>query len=149
MFNLPPSERLARWKQFRLSLNFVDLPNAIDLTQKFWQKCPFTPFYLDQTKPDSWPDPWQLILENYYCDVAKCLGMLYTLHLSDHSFRLQPELRIYTNYENKHQHCIAYLCDGKYVANLIEGEVVNKQQINQKLRLIHCYSAEDLRLEQY
>jgi hypothetical protein len=30
---------------------------------------------------DNWPDPWELLSENTYCEVARALGMCYTLHL--------------------------------------------------------------------
>jgi hypothetical protein len=87
--------------------------------------------------------------ENYYCDLAKVLGIIYTLHLCDHGKNLKPELRIYLNTKTRHTYHIAYLCDGKYVLNLIEGEIVNKEHINQELRLKYRYTAADLKLEQY
>jgi len=30
---------------------------------------------------DNWPDPWVLLSENTYCEVARSLGMCYTLLL--------------------------------------------------------------------
>jgi hypothetical protein len=30
---------------------------------------------------DAWPDPWELLVENTYCTVARALGMCYTLLL--------------------------------------------------------------------
>jgi hypothetical protein len=41
------------------------------------------------------------------------------------------------------------LCGGKYVLNLIEGEILNKEHINQEFKLKHRYTAADLKLEQY
>ena len=149
MFKLKPSDRLDRWKSFRFSLNEFSIGKAIELTNELWAACPFTPFYLDPDDPNSWPDPWTLLDENYYCDLAKVLGIIYTLHLCDHGKNLQPELRIYTNTKTRHTYHIAYLCDGKYVLNLIEGEILNKQHINQELKLKHRYTAADLKLEQY
>ena len=149
MFKLKPSDRLDRWKSFRFSLNEFSIGKAIELTNELWAACPFTPFYLDPESPNSWPDPWTLLDENYYCDLAKVLGIIYTLHLCDHGKNLQPELRIYTNTKTRHTYHIAYLCDGKYVLNLIEGEILNKEHINQELKLKHRYTAADLKLEQY
>lgn len=149
MFKLSSSDRLSRWKSFRLSLNDFSLNKAIELTNELWAACPFTPFYLDPTDSSNWPDPWTLLDENYYCDLAKVLGIIYTLHLCDHGKNLQPELRIYIDNQTRHTYHIAYLCDGKYVLNLIEGEIVNKQHINQELKLKYRYTAADLKLEQY
>jgi hypothetical protein len=149
MFKLQPNDRLDRWKLFRHNLDNFSVPKAIELTNELWAACPFIPFYLDPTDNTHWPDPWTLLEENYYCDLAKVLGIIYTLHLCDHGKNLNPELRIYVNNHTRHTYHIAYLCDGKYVLNLIEGEIVNKEHINQELKLKYRYTAADLKLEQY
>ena len=149
MFKLLPKNRLSDWKLFRNKLSQSTLPDAVSKTQELWQSCPFTPFYLDPEKPHDWPDPWELITENYYCDLAKCLGIIYTLHLTAHKDQLFSELRTYRDTNTRYDYHIAYLCHGKYVLNLIEGEVVNKEHINQQLKLIRCYTAANLKLEQY
>lgn len=147
MFKLSTSGRLSHWKNFRIQLNALPLEKALVQTQRLWQQCPFTPFYLDPSNPENWPNPWDLIAENYYCDLAKALGIVYTLHLSDHGSNLVPEIRVYYDTKSKYQYHIAYFADGKYVLNLIEDEVVNKEHINQQLKLKYCYTAIDLKLE--
>jgi hypothetical protein len=149
MFKLLPKDRLSEWKSFRHKLNQITLSAAIVNTQQLWQSCPFIPFYLDPDTPQTWPDPWQLMVENYYCDIAKTLGIIYTLHLTVHTNQLYPELRTYIDTKTRYHYHIAYLCHGKYVLNLTEGEVVNKEHINQQLKLKRCYTAADLKLEQY
>ncbi len=149
MFKLPAGGRLRHWKSFRAQIGKLSVIDAISTTNALWQQCPFTPFYLDVENPETWPDPWQLITENYYCDLAKVLGIVYTLHLSDHNDNLIPEIRVYYDPIHHHQYHIAYFNDGKYVLNLIEGETVNKEHISQQLKLKHRYTAVDLKLEQY
>ena len=149
MFKLLAKNRLSDCKLFRNKLSQSTLPDAVSKAQELWQSCPFTPFYLDPEKPHDWPDPWELITENYYCDLAKCLGIIYTLHLTAHKDQLFSELRTYRDTNTRYDYHIAYLCHGKYVLNLIEGEIVNKEHINQQLKLIRCYTAADLKLEQY
>jgi len=149
MFKLTTSDRLSCWRTFRLKLANYPLDQAIDLTQELWNQCSFHPYYLDNDDPKSWPDPWQLIYDNYYCDLAKCLGIVYTLHLSTHCKNIYPEIQIYYNSNNRHIYHIVYLCQGKYVLNLVEGEVVNKEHIDQELKLKYCYTSADLILEQY
>lgn len=149
MFKLSTSDRLGRWKYFRSSLGSMLLPEAFEQTVIFWQDCPFIPFYLVPEDNTNWPDPWQLIIENYYCDLAKALGMLYTIHLSRPEQNLEPEIRVYYDSKKRFYYHIAYFAQGKYVLNLVEGKVVNKEQINQELKLKYCYTAENLKLEQY
>jgi hypothetical protein len=149
MFKLQSKDRLDLWKQFRASLDSMTLQDSLTTLVDFWQGCPFIPYYLEPESCNHWPDPWKLILENYYCDLAKALGMLYTMHLTKHGQELDPQLRIYHDSKQRINYHIAYFCQGKYVLNLAEGAVVNKQQINQQLKLKYCYTAADLKLEQY
>lgn len=149
MFKLSTSDRLSRWKTFRSKLENYSLESAIAHTLDFWHHCPFCPFYLEVDKPETWPNPWQLIEDNLYCDLAKCLGIVYTLYLSRHGPYLDFEIRVYNEPNTRHNYHIVYLCQGKYVLNLVEGEVVNKEHIHQELKLKHRYTAADLKLEQY
>jgi hypothetical protein len=89
-----------------------------------------------------------LIEENYYCDLAKSLGMLYTLYLSDHKSYLEFELRRYQDTESRLMYNLAYLNQGKYVLNLVDSQVVNNTSIDKKLKLIRSWNSE-LNLQQY
>jgi hypothetical protein len=149
MFNVQPGLRLGLWKRFREELDLLSFDQAVLKVSEFWDRCPYIPFYLDYNQAQSWPDPWELINENIYCDLAKALGIVYTLHLTKHKSLLFPELRIYFDPNTRYYYHIAYLCHGKYVLNLIEHEVVNKEHINQRLKLKYCYTAIDLKLDQY
>lgn len=145
MFKLPAAERLTRWRDFRKSLDILSLPEALTAVVDFWHGCPFSPYYLDPSKPDEWPNPWTLIEENYYCDIAKALGMLYTIKFTIHNPIV--ELRIYIDPETKYQYNLVWIDDGKYVINLVEGEVVNKTLVeNLKLRVKY---SEELNLNSY
>ena len=147
MFQLPTSERIARWKSFRQQLNQLALLDAAFETLQFWYSCPFIPYYLSSDNPKSWPDPWQLITENYYCDLAKALGIVYTLHLSEHGPTLEPEIRVYYDPNSGYTYHVAYLCRGKYVINLVDGEVVNIKSLNKTMQLQYRYTRKDLKIE--
>lgn len=148
MFRLPVTSRLEAWKKFRRSLNELTIEDALEATADFWKNCPFTPYFLDPDDIKSWPDPWTLIEENYYCDLAKSLGMLYTLYLSDHKNYLEFEIRRYQDSESRLVYNLAYLNQGKYVLNLFDGEVVNNTSIDKKLKLLRSWGSE-LNLQQY
>lgn len=145
MFKLNAAERLTRWRDFRKSLDDLPLEKAVQATVDFWQGCPFSPYYLDSAKPDEWPNPWTLIEENYYCDIAKALGMLYTIKFTKHN--PEVELRAYYDPETKYTYNLVWIDGGKYVINLIEGEIVNKQ-LTDNLTLKVKY-VEELKLNSY
>ena len=145
MFKLNPSERLLRWREFRKDLDSQDLPTACQSVIDFWSNCPFSPYYLDHDYPELWPDPWTLIEENYYCDLAKALGIVYTLYLTDH--RPEMEIRVYNDLSTKEQYNLVLVNQGKYVLNLVHDEVVNKEQIEKNLKLSKTLSIFDLGLD--
>lgn len=148
MFRLPVTSRLEVWKKFRRSLNSLSIDDALHQTVEFWDLCPFTPFYLDPDNIKTWPDPWTLVYENYYCDLAKVLGIVYTLYLSDHKNLLEFELRQYQDTKTRLMYNLAYLNQGKYVLNLVDGQVVNNKSIHKNLKLLRCWNSE-LNLQQY
>ena len=148
MFRLPTTSRLEVWKKFRRSINALCLDDALQETVEFWSSCPFTPYYLDPDDSKTCPDPWTLIEENYYCDLAKALGIVYTLYLSDHKNYIEFELRRYQDTESRLMYNLVYLNQGKYVLNLLDNEVVNNTSIDKKLKLIRSWNS-DLNLQQY
>lgn len=149
MWKLRSDERLVRWRDFRNSLSGLSLEQALQSTQEFWRSAPFSPYYLDAEQPLTWPDPWQLITENYYCDIAKALGIIYTIALSDHGKNLDIALSIYQDPATRHTYNLAIFDQGKYVINLFADEIVNKASINKSFKLIFNYTSTDLRLQEY
>lgn len=149
MWKLTASERVAHWKDFRKTLDHLSVENAIQSVADFWQGCPFVPFYLEPDSPEDWPTPWELIAENYYCDLAKALGMLYTIYFSAHGHELEPELAIYYDPETEFMYNLPILAKGKYVVNLFDSKVVNIESINKNFILKYRYSGKDLKLEEY
>jgi len=148
MFKLSAEDRLRSWRDFRNSLEKLPLEQALSQTAELWSRTPFSPYYLDINDPTNWPDPWQLINENYYCDIAKCLGIIYTISLTTHIKDLEIEFRNYTNPKTRHSYNLSWINQGKYVLNLIDGEVVNKEQLDKTFKLNQLLTADKLQIEQ-
>jgi len=148
MWRIPAVERLEQWRRFRETLNELPFDVAALETARFWQNAPFTPYYLDYDRPDTWPDPWTLIAENYYCDLAKALGIVYTLHLSNHK-DIEISLRILKHTQTRFFYNLVWINDGKYVLNLEPGEIVNKKSIPEELTLVIEYNSTELNLDRY
>lgn len=146
MWKLEPNERIARWRDFRKSLDDLSLPDAIQSVAEFWQNCPHHPYYLDPRDPGTWPTAWDLIAENYYCDLAKSLGMLYTIYFTKHGNGLDCEIHVYNDPETGYVYNLSVLGKGKYVINFLDNKIVNIESINKKLELKRCYSNVELKL---
>lgn len=145
MWNLFPSERLRSWQAFRLYLDTLPLEEAIRECNHLWAYCPYQKYYLTTDNLQNWPNPWELLHENIYCDLARALGIVYTLYLTDHNPTV--ELRIYTDKNTNQEYNLVYLCDGKYVLNYEHDTIVNKQQITKSFRLKKQISIEELQLD--
>jgi hypothetical protein len=151
MWTLRPEERLREWFAFRKEIGQLPIEQACQRTTEVWSYAPYVNHYLDPTGPSgliSWPDPWTLLYENCYCDLAKSLGMLYTLYLSEH----QPQdikIIIATDYESRMDYNLVSLCQGKYILNFNFATVVNKKQLPLTLKIKHQYTAEDLKINLY
>ena len=149
MWKLDASERIARWRDFRNSIENLPLDEALYQTMQFWNSAPFTPYYLDPLSLENWPDPWTLIYENYYCDVAKVLGIVYTIVLTEHKKNLDIEIRVYKDPNTRHEYNLAWINQGKYIVNLIDNEIVNNTQFDKNLKLVKSYTATELQIEKY
>ena len=75
-----PEKRLVAWADLRNSCKEnPNLEEVITTIHDWWQQAPMVLRYLHCDLVDDWPDPWDLIAENTYCSLAKCLGMCYTI----------------------------------------------------------------------
>jgi len=149
MFQLDAEPRLRAWREFRASLSFMPLETALDAVREFWSTAPFAPYYLDPAKPESWPTPWELIAENYYCDVAKALGILYTVKFSTHGPVLDAEILNCEESGTGFAYNLVYLAQGKYVLNYADDAVVNIESIPKELYVRRRWTTEHLKLSEY
>lgn len=73
--------RLQDWFQLRQSVLDLSLEQKCIMVDNWWQNAPLVNHYLHPHDVDNWPNPWELLSENTYCEVARALGMCYTLLL--------------------------------------------------------------------
>ena len=148
IWKLDPEVRLHRWKLFRESLNNLTFENALEQTVELWKSSPFSPYYLDHSNPTNWPNPWTLIAENYYCDLAKALGILYTIKFTNHN--PDCEIKIYHSKTNGQLYNLVWIDKGKYVLNMVDNEILNKTHVDQAgLVLKFEYNKIDLKLDSF
>lgn len=151
MWNLKPDERLREWKAFRIQVGQQELEHACKSVTHLWSYAPYVAHHLDPDRNNSlmsWPDPWTLLYENYYCDLAKALGMLYTLYLSQHR-PADINLTVCVDTADRQVYNLVSLEQGKYILNFTFDTVVNKAQLPSTLVVKHQYSVSDLDLNQY
>jgi len=146
IWTMQPHERLRWWHQFRDKISMKSLEEAVWETNHLWSYSPFVNRYLHWDYIEEWPNPWELLYDNYYCDLARALGIVSTLYLSKHKPSI--EIAIYLDKLSKDYYNLALVDGGKYVCNLIHDEVVNIKQISKNLERVKTITTSQLKFDQ-
>jgi hypothetical protein len=115
--------RLASWNQLRDSCQKFPIETALETINHWWSHAPWRPYYLHWDDQATWPDPWQLLSDNVYCDLAKALGILYTISLLDRADMADAELVLTEEGDN-----LVQVAKEKYILNWSPNTVVNTFQ---------------------
>jgi len=113
--------RLRNWHELRTSLKDSDIQTICVEVDKFWQKCPMSNHYLHPADIEDWPDPWNLLNDNNYCEYARALGMLYTLML----LGVQDIDFVDAIDDNANEVVLVMVDNAKYVMNWCPESVLN------------------------
>ena len=136
-----PKQLNQHWRDLRsqLSRDKSDLEH-LDLVVKFWAKAPIVNQFLDWDHPDTWLDPWELMLSGKFDESSISLGMEYTLLLSDDgrwtADRLTPA---FVCLSDRSMQYIVLLVDNKYVLNLRYNTVVELEKVANEFAIYQFY----------
>ncbi len=148
MWTARPEERLLLWREFRESLSTLPKEEAIQKTAEFWSQAPLSNQYLAADLIRDWPDPWELIHDNFYDDMSVTLGMAYTLALTSDEFN-DVIIHILEDINTGTVYHTAWFDDGKYILNYEYNEVCTIDELSKDLKVKHKYSYQDLELDKY
>ena len=128
--------RLQSWSSLRQELESHLDP--IDRVIRFWNQAPLGARTCDPYDRSSWPDPWELIAENDYCDFTKMLAIYYTLSLTD---RFQTH-RFYLSVcidRKKQELCYLLFVDDK-VVGYYHDQAIDKKDLPSTLDFLANYT---------
>lgn len=111
--------RLADWADLRKQCNTLSLPEQSIMINNWWWQAPMVNRCVRWNEVDFWPDPWELLTNSGYCDLARALGIVYTFIMLDNT--------LYTNLEiaETDQDNLVLIDSGKYILNWAPGEMLN------------------------
>lgn len=92
MFEKKFEDRLKQWYNFRYTLTTA--PDPIQSAIDFWNQVPVSYRNIDPYEPTTWPNPWEMIEENSYCEYTKILAVAYTLKLTEQFKEWRPVFKI-------------------------------------------------------
>ena len=114
------AERLASWSHLRLRCQDLPVAETLSDINSWWFRCPWQPYHLHWDEQADWPDPWQLLSDNMYCDIARGLGIMYTITLLDRK-DIQHAQLVHDHRGNN----LVLIPDTKYILNWDSSSVVN------------------------
>ena len=132
-FNGKSENKILAWREYRRNIK----QHHLEIVAQSWATCPIISNYLEYDDSRHWPDPWTLVSEGNYCDLARALGMYYTLYYTSYPFRDTMAIEVYRDRE-KHEYLNLVRCEGGlYTLNYSLGEVVNNLTISPSAELIN------------
>ena len=117
------SARLESWNALRDSCANLPLDQALATINEWWFNVPWKPYYLHWDDQQDWPDPWQLLSDNIFCDLARGLGILYTITLLDRADLTSARLVLTDSGDN-----LVSVSKEKYILNWDRDTIVNTNQ---------------------
>jgi hypothetical protein len=125
------AQRLESWNNLRALAQTLPIEQALDAINSWWFAVPWRPYYLHWDDQTNWPDPWQLLSDNHYCDLARALGILYTITLLD-----RADLDDATLFLTESGNNLVLVGKSKYILNWDKDTIVNTiQAVNIKKQL--------------
>lgn len=116
-------ERLLAWRDLRQSQ--LAEPDFLLEVNDFWTFAPTIRYDIDWHEYPNWPDPWQLLVQNQLSELAKAVGIAYTILLSERDELIERTcLCRYTENALSELH-LCTVDHGKYVLNYAPREIVN------------------------
>ena len=117
------ADRLQSWSELRRSCESMPLEEALQAINTWWFQSPWKSYYLHWDDAKIWPDPWQLLSDNTFCELARGLGILYTLSMIEHKDLACAQLVLTDEGYN-----LVQVNKTKYILNYDQEIIVNTPQ---------------------
>jgi hypothetical protein len=134
VFDLYGTERLIEWKKFRDDLENSQTPFSDVL--ELWSRAPFVESFLDPKNIGEWPDPWHLVLDGRFDDLALILGIMYTLKLTQRFMGSKFEIHMSMS-QKENRDCFYLIVDDNMVYDIDQRRLMlHSDFLNESTTLI-------------
>jgi hypothetical protein len=121
-------DRLVQWSILREEAKNLSLESSLNKINHWWQQTPWSPYHLHWDDLETWPNPWELLSDNLFCDLARSLGIVYTTMMIDHPDIDKIELA------SCDETNLVLINQGKYILNWSPEELLNISTANIKIK---------------
>ena len=122
------THRLQEWNLLRDRCRDLPLDQALLDINQWWHGAPLTVRTIIWEHHPDWPDPWRLLAQDRLCDLARALGMLYTVIMTEHA-EISDSRLAQTDHDN-----LVLVNQGKYILNWHPDQIVNIPSQAQQVR---------------
>ena len=126
-------DRLRAWADLRDQCQSLDTESALAAINAWWFRSPWQPYYLHWDDQPDWPNPWQILSDNVYCDLARALGILYTISLLDRADMADATLVLTEASDN-----LVLIAKEKYILNWNPDLILNNRPKIKTIRQFNC-----------
>lgn len=105
--NIHQLNLLREWRDLRDYAQKSD--DTVKIIKQFFETKPSVSFHTDPYTRSSWPEPWQLIYENTYCEFTKILAICYTLQLTTKFTGHSASIYIIRDSKNHKEYPVLYI----------------------------------------
>lgn len=117
MWNNDYDSLLLEWANLREEAKLLPFEDALQLVDDWWWHAPIVSPYIHIVDVEEWPNPWELLSEYGFCDLARSLGICYTLLLINHKDLKSLKIVQTDNY------ILVLVNDGQYILNNEPGNI--------------------------
>ena len=144
MFHKSIDDRLSSWASHRAALDTSQDP--LTDAWEFWKHSPFIPYNkdVDPFNQQSWPSPWQIIVDNRYDDFTRSLMIAWTLKLTNRYKNSKIEIKTLVSSDKKCYYNTVYV-DNQWVINYNDNGPVGVEQVPDSFYLENLIEVEILR----
>ena len=110
------------WHVLRQSAGTLSAPEKYEIINDWWFRAPMVNKAITWDDYPKWPDPWQLLSDNNFCDLARALGIVYTIVMLD--------ARSDVSIAQSDQGNLVLVEQGKYILNWAPRQLLNIESAN-------------------
>ena len=136
-------DRLRSWSDLRIFAEPLPLRDKLNAIAQWWGHAPRVNHAIHWNDRSNWPDPWDLLADNSFDDLAIALGMSYTITMLENC-DCSVEIALATD-DQAQEYNLVLVDERKYILNYDPWEVVSKEQFN--FKITKTIDAKTLRIE--
>ena len=113
--------RLRSYRHLRQALPHAKLERQLEVINQWWIDAPAGTNIIHWQDRDNWPNPWELLAESVYDELAKALGIAYTILFVNNNVDVSILRAMDTNGND----CIVVSVNNKYILNWDSESVIS------------------------